>query len=75
MQANIHRDLTSIYFGECQKLLCEHFLSVTYFLVRIVHQGSLLQEDALQKYIVLPFVPCEAANFQGLGGEPPPYPP
>jgi len=48
------RDVTSVNFWGMSEVALRNF--------------SWVQYVALQKYIVLQFLPCEMANFQGWGG-------
>ena len=50
----------------CQRLPCEFCL--TYYLVTVVNQLALGPVSSPSKCILLPFLPCEIATFQGGGG-------
>ena len=67
--ATVTGDVTSICFWGVSevcpaKILCDLFFL---FLVTVVDQMILGPVHALKKYIVLPLLPCETADFQGWG--------
>ena len=53
---------------------CVRGCPVRCFLVTVIHQLSFVQSIALQKCILLPFLPCETAKFSRLGAGSPPNP-
>ena len=66
-------DVTSQIFWGFQVCFAE-ILYLWPFFVTVVDHWSWIQLDALQKYIVLPFLPCRMSIFQGCGGDSPHIP-
>ena len=66
------RDVTSLNSWKVSEVAMRDFLACDLFflLVTVVHQQSLVQ-----KYILLPFLPCETTKFSRLGGWLTPVPP
>ena len=70
-----NRDVTSLHlWGVPEAFPCENFVC-DLFLVTVVGQMVLNPVAPLQKYILLQFLSCEMANFQGWGVGSPSIPP